>query len=86
MPAYAVGPDMDKGMGRGENFSWTGDILVRLPEEVYSSAVFPLWALDANIVLRHSEPLDAPVCGPHQIYDGPTLDVSACSGVGLQPL
>ena len=47
---------MAKGLGRGEGFSWTGDLLEHLPEEVDTGTVFPLWALDANIVRRHPRP------------------------------
>ena len=48
---------MAKEMGRGEGFSWPGDILARLPEEVNPVAVFPLRALDDDLVRRESGPL-----------------------------
>ena len=48
---------MAKGMGRGEGFSWTGDILACLPEEVNPGAVFPLRALDADLVSQEFGPL-----------------------------
>ena len=67
---------MDKGLGQGEGVAWLWDLLERLPEEVEPGAVFPLRALDANIVRRHPGPPDAPVCDSHQSYGNPTLDVS----------
>ena len=74
---------MDKGLGWGEGFSWPGDLLTRLHEEVDTSVFFPLQALHTNLVLRHPEPPDAPVCGPHQIYVNPTIDSSERPRVGL---
>ena len=58
----------------------------RLHEEVELVAVFPLQALEADIVRQYPGPPDAPVCGPHQSDGDPTLDVSACPGVGMLPL
>ena len=53
---YAVSPNIAKVLGRGEGLSWPGDLLARLPEEVGPGAVFPLWALDANLMCRHPGP------------------------------
>ena len=77
---------MAKGMGRVEGFSWPGDLLARLPEDVEPGVVFSLQALDANLVRRHPENPDATVCGSHQGDGDPTIDVSARPGVGLPPL
>ena len=77
---------MDTGLRRGEGFSWPGDLLAHLPEEVDPCAVFPLQALGANCLRRHPGPPDVPVCGPHQSDGNLTLDVSAHPGVGLPPL
>ena len=64
-------------MERGGRLSWPGDLSAGLPEEVEPGAVFPLRALDANLVRRHPGPLDAPVYGPHQNDGDPTFDESA---------
>ena len=77
---------MDKGLGQGEGLTWPLDISALLLEEVDPSAVFPLRALDANIVRWHPGPMDASVCGPHQSDSKPTLDVSAHPRVGLTTL
>ena len=74
---------MAKGMGRGDGFYCTRDLSARLPEDVEPGAVFPLWALDANLVRWHPGPPDALLCGLHQSYGDPNLDVSARPGVGL---
>ena len=73
-------------MGRGGGFSWPGDLLARLPKEVDPGAVFPMQALDANLVRWNSGHPDATVCGSHQGYGDPNLDVSLRPGVGLPPL
>ena len=86
MTDYAVSTDMAKGLGRGEGFYWTGDILAHLPEEVDPGAIFPLTALDASIVRWHPGPPDAPVCGPHQSDGYPNLDVSVRPILGLPPI
>ena len=49
----------------------------RLPEQVYPSAVFPLWALNTYPMRRHPGTPDAPMCGPHKSDGNPTLDISA---------
>ena len=58
----------------------------RLPEQVQPDAVFPLWELNTDPMLRHPESPDAPMCGPHQSDGNPTLDVTARPRVGLRPL
>ena len=78
--------EIAKVLGRVEGLSWTGDISARLPEYVEPGAVFPLQALDANIVRRHPGPLDAPVCDPHQIDGDPDIYVSTRPRVGFPPL
>ena len=83
---YAISLDVDMLLGRGEGFTWNRYILVRLPEEVDTGAVFPLQELDANIVCQHPGPPDSQVCVPHQCDGDPTLDVSAHPGLGLPPL
>ena len=60
--------------------------MARLPEQVSTSAVFPLQAMDADFVRPYPGPPDALVCGPHQSGVNPTLDVSAYPGVGMPPL
>ena len=77
---------MAQGLGRGEVFDWLLDLSARLPEEVETGKVFPLQALDANIVHQNPGPLDALVCGPHSSDGDPTLDVSTHSIVGFLPL
>ena len=47
---------MDKVLERAEGFSWTGDLLACLPEEVDPGAVLPMWALYANLVHQHPGP------------------------------
>ena len=86
VPAQSVCPGMDKGLGRGEEFSWPGYILMHLPEEVDPGTVFPLRALYVNLVLWHPGPPDAPVCGLHQSDGDPTIDVYSRPRVGLPPL
>ena len=83
---YSVCPGMAKVLGRGEGLSWPGNLSTCLPEEVEPGSVFPLQELDANLVLRHPGPPDAPLCGPHQSDGDPNIDVSARPRVGLPPL
>ena len=73
---------MANGFGQGERFAWPWDLLARLPEEVDSGAVFPLRALDANILHRHLVTPDVMVCGLHQNDGDHNLDVSARPRVG----
>ena len=86
LPDYAISPNVSKGMGQGEGFTWPGDISVSLPEEFDPNAVFPLQALDANLVCRYPGPPDKPVCGLHQSDGKSTIDISTYTGVGLPPL
>ena len=74
------------GVGRGRGFDMSGDLPARIYEQVNTSAILPLRALDADLVLQHHGPPDAPVCGPHQSDGDPNIDVSAHHGVGLTPL
>ena len=64
-------------VGRNVGFARSGDIPERLSEQVDPDAVLPLRVMYADIVIRYPGPPDAPVCGPHQIYGNPTLDISA---------
>ena len=83
---YAISSDVSKGLGQGGVLAWSGDITSRLPEQVEPGAIFPLRALDSDLVRQHPGPPDATVCGLHQIDGDPTIDVSAHPGVGLPPL
>ena len=77
---------MAKGLARGEEFSWLGYLLTHLPEEVGPSSVFPLQAMDANILRWYPGPPDETVCGPYQSDGNPTLDIPEHPKVGLPPL
>ena len=77
---------MDKDLGQGEGFALPCNISERLPEEVDPITIFPLRALDTNLVYRHPGSPDSPVCGLYQSDGNPTLDVSARLRVGLNSL
>ena len=77
VPAFLICADMGKGLGQSEGIVWYYDLLAHLPEEVESGTIFPLQAMDTNLVRQNPGPLDAPVCVPHQSYGDPTIDVSA---------
>ena len=77
---------MDKEIGQGQGFSWPGDILAQLPEEVEPGSVFPLQLPENNLVRWHPETPNEPVCGPNQSDGDPTIDVYARPGVGFPPL
>ena len=59
---------------------------VGLPERVLPGAVFPLWALHADPMLRCPGSPDSPMCGPHQSDGNPNLDVTARPRVGFLTL
>ena len=74
------------GVCRGWGFLWSRFIPVRLSEQVYPSAVIPLRVLYADLLRLKPGPSDASACGLHQSDGNPTLDVSACTVVGLLSL
>ena len=86
MPDYSVSHCMAKGLGRGEGFSWPGDLLALLLEEGDPRGFFPLQVLNSNCVRRHPGSPDALVCDLHQSDGDPTLVVSARPRVGLPPI
>ena len=73
-------------VGRSGVFARSGDIPAHLYEQVEPGAVLPLRVMYGDLVRRKPGPPDAPVCGPHQNYGNPTLDVSEFPGVGLPPI
>ena len=54
--AQAITPDVSKGLRWGGGvmgLDWSGDLTKRLPEQVEPGAVFPLRALDFDLVCRN---------------------------------
>ena len=74
------------GVVWGGSCAGFGVFLARLSNQVDPGVIVPLQDLHDTLMYRHPGPPDAPVCGPHQSYGNPTLDVSTRRRVRLLPL